>query len=193
MLSQLLQFQWIIAPVLAVPAAILLGMRRPTGAIIVSGVGALLAIAFKWYSSATNPTADFTPNGNIVDSVVAQAGGVLLLGGWALALAHAAQARRWRWISVLIFAGYLSYSIILFAELTRANPCAFSPSNDLNSIACPPPNQLRLLLLALGEAVGPAIILIYGLRAPGRRERQAPDGLVVSSLRGGTAADERAV
>jgi hypothetical protein len=121
---------------------------------------------------------------------VAQAGGVLLVAGWALALTHAAQARRWRWIALLIFAGYLSYSVILFSDLTQVNRCAFSPSDEFNSIACPPPDQLRLLLLALGEAVGPVVILIYGLRAPGRRERQLPEGLVVSSLRGGTVVEE---
>jgi hypothetical protein len=187
-LSQWLQLQWLILPILVAPLAIVIGMRRPNGAIIVSSVGALLVVAFQWYRSATNSLTDFPSGNNITDTVISQVGGFLLLTAWVLALAHAAQARRWRWFVVLIVAVFLSESVMILSQVLP-NPCAYPPFDESNPLACLQPNQAFLLLLALGKALGPIFMLIYALRAPGH-QRQLPDGLVVSSLRDGHVVDE---
>ncbi len=189
MLSQWLQLQWFILPILVVPLAIVFEMRRPNGAIIVSSVGALLVVAFQWYRSATNSLSYFPSGNNITDTVISQIGGYLLFIAWVLALAHAAQARRWRWFVVLTVAVFLSESVLILSELLP-NPCAYTSFDGSNPLACLQPNQAILLLFALGKAIGPVTMLIYALRAPGRRQRQLPDGLVVSSLRNGHAVDE---
>jgi len=101
--------------------------------------------------------------------------------GWTLALAHAAQARRWRWFALLVVAGYLAYTISFLFALQPATICSFNPdSGDFS--ACSQPNIPLVLMFTLGKAIGPVAILIYALRAPGRRQRQLPEGLVVSSL-----------
>jgi hypothetical protein len=51
-------------------------------------------------------------------------------------------------------------------------------------------HQALLTLITLGEAIGPIATLIYILHAPERRERQLPEGLVVSSLRDKTRPGE---
>jgi hypothetical protein len=108
-----------------------------------------------------------------------------------LALAHAAQARRWRWFVVLIVAVFLSESVMILSQVLP-NPCAYPPFDESNPLACLQPNQAFLLLLALGKALGPIFMLIYALRAPGH-QRQLPDGLVVSSLRDGNTLGEDAI
>ncbi len=190
MLSQWLQLQWFILPILVVPLAIVFGMRRPNGAIIVSSVGALLVVAFQWYRGATNSLPYFSSGNSITDTVISQVGGFLLFTAWVLALAHAAQARRWRWFVVLTVAVFLSESVLILSEVLPTNPCAYTSFDGSNPLACLQPNQAILLLLALGKAIGPIFMLIYALRAPGRRQRQLPDGLVVSSLRDGHVVDE---
>ena len=95
-----------------------LAMRRPNGAIIVSSVGALLAVAFQWYRERHQfPHGFYHQGDNILDTVISQVGGVLLLTAWMLALAHAAQARRWRWFVVLIVAVFLSESISILSQV----------------------------------------------------------------------------
>ena len=190
MLSQWLQFQlqWVILPILAIPLAILLGARRTHGAIIVSSVVALLAVAYAWYRNVTDVLGYNVSVSDLrsVDSVVAQVGGVLLLAAWTLALAHAVQSRRWVWFALIVVAGFLSYSITILAEV-NVQPCAYISPDNVGIPVCQPLNQWIYVLIALGEALGPAAALLYvALASHGQRlwrRRQLPDGLVVSSLR----------
>ena len=201
MLSEWLQLQWAMLPILAIPLAILLGMRWANGAILVSGVGAMLAIAYVWYRRVTDASGYYSSVGGLAttDGIVAQVGGVLLLAAGILALAHAIQSRRWVWFVLIVIAGYLSYSTNILAEIAL-NPCAFihDPSGDASFPICQPPSQVTFLLVALGQALGPAAALLYALlaaRGP-RHQRQLPEGLVVSSLRDGhdgLAVDEDAI
>jgi hypothetical protein len=129
---------------------------------------------------------------NSLTIVVIQIGGVALLAAWTLALAHAAQARRWRWFALMIIAGYLSYAIYYMSRLPSTIMCSFNPdSGDFS--ACLQPNIALVLMLALGQATGPVAMLIYALRAPGRAQRRLPEGLTVSSLHDKTWPGEDAV
>lgn len=195
MFSQWLHFQWAIAPILAIPLAILLGMRRPHGALIISSVGALLIVAITMFRGATGPIAYDAPGYNILVSFVSQVGSQLLIAAWVLALAHAAQARRWRWFMPLIIVGFLSFDVTFFTGFLAPNLCAQNGLllGRIDTFACSLPHQALLILLALGQAVGPLLILVYALRAPGRRQRQLPEGLVVSSLRDGRVLEENTV
>jgi len=196
-LSVWLQYLWVILPVLAVPLAILLGARRTNGAILVCCAGAILAVVFRGYRTASSPI-DFNSGGGYgtLDSIVSQVGGGLLLAAWTLALAHAAQARRWWWFAIFVVAGFLSYATQLVSEVLPVMTCSLNPSGFTSFTDCPAPNQALLALVTLGEAIGPIVALIYVLyvlRAPGRRQRQLPDGLVVSSLREETRPGEDVV
>lgn len=182
-LSHWLQLQWIILPILVIPLAILVGMRRTNGAIIVSSAIALLVVVFYAFRNITTPLAPTSEGINVLATVAYQIGGVALLAAWTLALAHAAQARRWRWFALIVVAGYLAYAISFLSEFLPANTCTFNPPDSGDFSACLQPNVALVLGLALGKAIGPLAILIYALRAPGRRQRQLPEGLVVSSLR----------
>lgn len=193
-LSQWLQYLWVILPVLAVPLAILLGARRTNGAIIVCCAGAILAVAFRGYRTASSPIDFSSGEGyGALDSIVSQVGGVLLLAAWTLALALAAQARRWRWFAIFVVAGFLSYATQLVSELLPVMTCSLNPSGFTSLTGCSAPNQALLALVTLGETSGPIAALIYVLRAPGRRQRQRPEGLVVSSLREETRPGEDVV
>lgn len=193
-LSQWLQYLWVILPVLAVPLAILLGERRVNGAILVCCAGAILAVAFKGYRTASSPI-DFSSGGGYgtLDSIVSQVGGVLLLAAWTLALAHAALARQWWWFAIFAVAGFLSYATQLVSELLPVMTCSLNPSGFTSLTSCPAPNQALLALTTLGEAIGPIAAFIYIMRAPGQRQRQLPEGLVVSSLHEATRPGEDVV
>jgi len=128
-----------------------------------------------------------------LDTIVSQVGGSLLLAAWTLVLAHAAQARRWWWFAIFVVAGFLSYAAQLVSEVLPVMTCSLNPSGFTSFSDCPAPNQALLALVTLGEAIGPIVALIYILRAPGRRQRQLPEGLVVSSLREETRSGEDVV
>lgn len=190
-ISQWLQFQlqWVILPILAIPLAILIGARRTHGTIIVSSAVALLAAVYVWYRSVTDVEGyNMSVSGlGTTDGIVARVGNVLLLAAWtlALALAHAAQLKRWVWFALIVVAGFLSYSITILAEV-NLQPCAYIPPDNAGIPVCQPINQWIYLLIALGEALGPAAALLYvALGSRGQRpwrQRQLPEGLVVSSL-----------
>jgi len=199
-LSQLLQFQlqWVILPILAIPLAILLGARRTHGAIIVSSAVALLAVAYAWYRSITDVLGySMSVSGlGTMDGIVARVGGVLLLAAWTLALAHAVQSQRWVWFALIVVAGFLSYSINILAEV-NVQPCTYISPDNVGIPVCQPLNQWIYVLIALGEALGPAAALLYvALVSRGQRlwrRRQLPEGLVVSSLRKETRSGEDVV
>lgn len=182
-LSQLLQLQWYILPVLAIPLAILLGARRTYGPIIVSSIVVLLAIALQTLRSASNISINDSSPADLPDYLVEQAVSILFLTAWILALASASQARRWRWFAVLILAGYFSYTMASLNGLLLSDACTFNLSTNSDFAACAQPNPALLLLLAAGRAIGSAVALTYALRMSARRQRQLPEGLVVSSLR----------
>jgi hypothetical protein len=116
-LSQWLQLQWWILPILGIPLVILLGARRTNGAIIVGSATAILTIVFRTFQDIANPITSDQGGYNSLTIVVIQIGGVALLAAWTLALAHAAQARRWRWFALMVIAGYLSYAIYYVSRL----------------------------------------------------------------------------
>jgi hypothetical protein len=96
-----------------------------------------------------------------------------------LALNAAAQTRRWPWVALLVAAGYLTL-VAIFVSMSQQ--CFDDPSFVSG---CPPPDQLRQALLALGYLVTPLAALAWGInsgRAPWRRERALPEALVASSL-----------
>lgn len=191
-LSQLLQqYVWITLPILAIPLVILLGARRTNGAILVSGVVAILTAAYKGYRAATVlPFALNTGGYNTLDAIVTQIGGITLLAMWTLALAHAAQARRWWWFALFVVAGFLSYATQLLSQWLPFMMCSSNPPLNGDPSSCIATNQALLVLVTLGSAIAPVAALIYIVRAPGRRERQLPEGLVVSSLRDETRPGE---
>ncbi len=168
-------------------------MRRTNGAILISNIGALLATVFIWYRAATSPLVFGAGGTTTLDSVIFQTGWVLLLASWTLTLAHIVQARRWGWLALVVIGGYLSYAAILLSEILPAIACTSSPTDDGGFFGCTQPNQAMVLLISAGRAIGPAVALFYISVAAGRRQRQLPDGLVVSSLRDHTAPDENAL
>lgn len=191
-LSQWLQLQWWILPILGIPLVILLGARRTNGAIIVGSAATILIVVFRTFQDIANPITSDQGGYNSLTIVVIQIGGVALLAAWTLALAHAAQARRWRWFALMIIAGYLSYAIYYMSRLPSTIMCSFNlDSGDFS--ACLQPNIALVLMLALGQATGPVAMLIYALRAPGRAQRRLPEGLTVSSLHDKTWPGEDAV
>lgn len=187
-LSQWLQLQWFILPVLAIPLAILLGMRRANGAIIVSSTGAILGVVFDALRATANPFAYRMLDYNSPELLVSQAGRYLFLAAWTLALASSVRARPWPWFALIVGAGYLSFAVTLLPNV-QLGACA----SGIGDSACPQPNQVFMLLLVLAQAVGPIVTIVYALRMSRRRQRQLPEGLVVSSLRDETAPDEDAV
>lgn len=191
-LSVWLQYQWVILPVLIIPLAILLGMRRTNGAILVSNIGALLATAFIWYREATSPIAFGAGGTTTLDSAIFQTLWVLLLASWTLTLAHIVRARRWGWLALIVVGGYLSYAAILLSEILPAIACVPSSLDDGGFSGCTQPNQAVVLLIAAGRAIGPAVALLYISVAADRRQRQLPEGLVVTSLREKTQLGEQA-
>ena len=168
------------AVLLIVPLAIIVGYRRSTGSIVVSG--ALAAVAFAAFWLALGGTSGFFgDSANYVIRMLIFVGGVLLaLAAWILSLNAAAQARRWIWAGLLLVAGYLTLAAI-YASFS-IQPC-FDGVNV--EFSCTQPDPLRQTLIFLGYLACPVAALaygVYGARAFGRRARTLPDGLTVSSL-----------
>lgn len=173
---------------LLVPAAIVLGHRRPNGPIIVCSGAALGAFAVFWlllggiYSLYVNGASGNPPIG-----ILPLFGGLFLLfAAWALALSATAQARQWEWVVLLTAAGYLTVVAVIFS-ISQLDPCIFGPPPGTGQFGpiCKATYPLVRLLVIAGYLVGPAATLAYGLRPDGlrRSSRVLPDGLIASSLR----------
>jgi hypothetical protein len=89
------------------------------------------------------------------------AGGMLLLAAWTLALNDAAQARRYWWVALLTFAGFVSVTAFLFS-LSPSNLCLYGqPPEGRLLYSCAGPDRVALALLIAGYLAGPAVALIY--------------------------------
>ncbi|HEX5441743.1 MAG TPA: hypothetical protein VFW76_12715 [Ktedonobacterales bacterium] len=175
------------AVLLVVPLAIIVGYRRSTGSIVISGALAAGAFAVFWLilggvDGLFGPSYPYR--------IISLYGGVLMtLSAWALSLNAAAQARRWVWVGILLVAGYCTLAAI-YASLS-VQPCFDGVDGEF---ACPSPDTLRHVLMFLGYLACPFVALAYGVYGErahpfGRRVRTLPDGLTVSSLRAEPVTD----
>jgi hypothetical protein len=176
---------------LIIPLAIVLGHRHPTGALLLSGGGSLVAFIALWLifdgssllAGTNSPPQAGTDGGEIARRVLIALGTLLLLAAWTLSLNAAAQARRWEWIVLLVLGGFLSFaSLVAVLYLPDGCPAglpdAFEP--------CAPTSAAQLLIMA-GTLAGPAAVLAYRLRPRVPWRVGLPEGLSVSRL--GTADD----
>lgn len=116
-------------------------------------------------------------------------GTFLLIAAWALALNAAAQARRWKWIVLLILAGFLSFAA-LFAVLFLQDACpmpGIPGAHEACTLALPA--QLPIMV---GSLAGPVAVLVYRLRGNLPWRVGLPEGLNVSQLGTADAAGEPA-
>ncbi len=175
------------AVLLVVPLAIVVGYRRSTGSVVVSGALATVVFAMFWLVlGGTNSL--FSNSDNYAIRTLIFFGGVLLaLATWMLSLNAAAQARRWVWVGLLLVAGYLTLAAI-YASFS-IQPCFGGVDAEFS---CPQPDTFRQALTFLGYLACPVAALVYGVygsRPFGRRARKLPDGLTVSSLNAAPVAD----
>lgn len=178
-----MQGEWLLAleiplVVLVIPAAIALGRRAPGGPATVLGAGALLAFLLMWLLETIGAYAN-----NVAPSLVFLylflAGALLLLGGWAVALAGAAGERRWGWVALLAAVVYLAWAAFIGVLSGPYSACMFGFPAPYCSTAYP--GQLALLLVA--AFAGPAVVLAYALLTPHpQRSASLPAGLHVTPL-----------
>lgn len=162
----------LVIPLAIVSAQLLPTLRRSTGSILVSGALATIALAAYWLIFGGPYVRES------VSLLSFYVGMLLTITTWILAINAAAQARRWLWVALIITSGYLTLAAV-YASFALPN-CFTEPEADFT---CPAPDPLRHALLIAGYLVCPVAALIFAVRAPGKRVRQLPDGLVVSSLR----------
>jgi hypothetical protein len=172
---------------LIIPLAIVLGHRHPTGALLLSGGGSLVAFTALWLVfdgssvlDGTTPQAG-TSGGQIARAVLIALGTLLLLAAWTLALNAAAQARRWEWIVLLVLAGFLSFAAVV-AVLYLPDGCPAGPPDAFGP--CAPTPAAQMLIMA-GTVAGPAAMVAYRLRPRVPWRAGLPEGLSISRL--GTA------
>jgi hypothetical protein len=198
-LSALLQPAEIAAVFLLVPLAIIIGHRRPTGAIIVSGFGATVAALAFWIflggiqgvvglgaETPINPLLlDLALYGGLVGGLV------LLIAAWSLALNSAASVRRWGWVLVLVVSGYLSFVALISAISTR-DPCLIGQgiSTFYTSPACGGASLLVSVAFQTSHLLGPAVATLYGfLGASNARRQPLPPDVFVTPLSTGAEED----
>ncbi|HET9110207.1 MAG TPA: hypothetical protein VFN78_05220 [Ktedonobacterales bacterium] len=166
---------------LTIPLAILIGQRTPGGPITVASGGALLAFAGYWVRIvilAMPPVDEQHPPDLFPVTLVLTAGIVLLVAAWTLALADAAQGRRWGWVALLSLGFYANVAAIYGLFGTFVITCMFAASQPY----CSSNSRFIEMLVLVGSFVGPAATLVYALRAPTAGKRTLPDGLSVSPL-----------
>lgn len=176
---------------LVIPAAIVLGYRRPNGPMIVCGGAAFGAFVVFWLLlGGVSALASDTPAHYLVLILTFYGGILLLLASWTLALSTATHARRWRWVGLLTAAGYLSVAAVFFS-ISQPDPCIFGapPERGLMTPFCATSFPLMRLLVIACYLAGPAATVVYGLRpgSPRHGSRTLPEGLSVSSLRAASA------
>ena len=182
-----LTFVIIAALALLIPLAVLIGQRTPGGPIVVASGGALLAFAGYWVMIgilSASPVDEQRPPDLLPSSLVLTAGIVLLVAAWTLALADAAQGRRWGWVALLSLGFYANVAAAYWLGSSSFLSCLLAGPQSF----CPPYNHFTAMLIIAGSFVGPGVALTYALRAPTAGKRTLPDGLSVSPL-GATDAD----
>jgi hypothetical protein len=176
---------------LVIPAAIIAGRRR-NGSLIVTAGAALAAIALFWLLGGVATFLNGDGPYFSVSLLTFFAGGMLLLAAWALALNDAAQARRYWWVALLTFGGFVSVTAFLFS-LSPSNLCLYGqPPEGRLLYSCAGPDRVALALLIAGYLAGPAVALIYALRASGPRRRVALPGLITSPIDAGIERENEA-
>jgi hypothetical protein len=126
---------------LIIPLAIVLGHRHPSGALLLSGGGSLVAFIALWLvfdGSRLLDGSNTSPDRDATGGVIARGALLaLVLAAWTLALNAAAQARRWEWIVLLVLAGFLSFAAVV-AVLYLPDGClAGSPEGGRTVCAYP--------------------------------------------------------
>jgi hypothetical protein len=175
---------------LIIPLAIVLGHRHPTGALLLSGGGSLVAFTAVWLVfdgssllDGTNSPPQEGSDGGVIARAVLVLGALLLLAAWTLSLNAAAQARRWEWIVLLVLTGFLSFAALV-AVLYLPDGCFAGPPDAFGP--CAPTPAVQMLIMA-GTLAGPAAVLAYRLRPRVPWRAGLPEGLIISRL--GTADD----
>jgi hypothetical protein len=180
----LLNLVWAALP-LVIPVAIVLGYRRPTGPAVVTACAAIAAFLTFWMVLGGIGALEFGGSGNLVVHLLMLIGGLLLLiATWTICLTGAALARHWRWLTLHVLAGYLSFVAVL-TSIAPPNPCFFaSPSRTEGFVPlmCTPASQLQQLLIIAGYFAAPAAALVYALRAQAPRAWPVPEGLTDSPV-----------
>lgn len=159
---------WSLLPLAIVPL-ILIGRLLPNGASTATSGAAVITLSFFFtflnggYGLPARPT-------NPTSAIVWLLGLLLLLAAWILALADAAQGRRWRWLLPLTLSAYLSFCALLALAISP-DPCPFQPGQDIGpGLQCGQPDQILHLLTLAGCYIGALTALLYSLRdtIPGR-------------------------
>jgi hypothetical protein len=174
----------LVIPLAIVSAQLLPAFRRSTGSILVSGALATIVFAAYWLIFGGVDSLNRNTPANALSFYV---GLLLTIACWILAINAAAQARRWLWVALIIASGYATFVAVYFSFTLLAFQNCFTGSEG--NFTCPAPDPLRRALLIAGYLVCPVAALIFAVRAPGKRVRIFPDGLVVSSLRAEHAAE----
>jgi hypothetical protein len=161
---------------LLVPLAIIIGHRRPTGAVIVSGFLASVAAIVFWIflGGMRALNEDLGPDSRRMIMLFLLYGEVLLLiTAWTLALHSAVWARRWGWGLLLVVAGYISFTALIIG-ISSTNPCAIYFGSES---VCAEASPLVSLALYASHLVGPVVATLYGVLALSalRRQPLAPD------------------
>lgn len=155
------------SPFLCVPLVVLLGQRRKHGVVLWAGGGALtLLFILVAFLGGISPIGSSPIN--LILAVVAL---LLILTGWALTLAVAANDRMWRWLAALTLAGYASL-VTLFVAITGIVPCLlyFGPGASASSgprafgPVCSVVSPLAQLLSVASLAAGPVAMLAFAIR-----------------------------
>jgi hypothetical protein len=196
------------ATFLLVPVCILLGFRRPGGALIASGGAALLVSILFWivlarYSTGalggftSVETQSLTVTITLLLPALSISTVILLIAACTLAIHAAVNSGRWLWVFLLVAAGCISFSAAYLVVLVPQ--VCYTGATPMPSIVvrllCTEPSSLRPLLFDLAHVLGPLVVLIYGLvavrtsadaavppTANTTRRRGPPPGLYISPI-----------
>jgi hypothetical protein len=156
------------ATFLLVPVCVLLGFRRPGGALIASGGAALLVSILFWIVLGGNTSLENRSlAGGMLLPVLSISTFILLIAACTLAIHAAVISGRWLWVFFLVVAGCISFAAAyLIGFIPQACFSGATPMPSiLSTLLCNEPNSLRPLVFDLAHVLGPLVVLIYGLVA----------------------------
>jgi hypothetical protein len=155
-----------ISLMLIIPLAIWLGRLWRNGAIAVMGAGALVSFAANWgLSLATTLTGGlesalfYNVTLNYVSVFVGIGGFLLLIAGWAIAIANASKARRVGWVVGLAAALFGTVLFFCYGAGGPDNGCFLGgdfPCQIINPTA-------DMIWFAISSLLAPATLLAYAL------------------------------
>jgi hypothetical protein len=169
---------------LVIPVFVIIG-RRASGRVATAlGAGALLSFLLLWLLGTAGEYTGASPLPAVAPTYLLFAGALLLLGGWAVALADAAGERRSGWVALLAVVVYLACVAFIQVPASPYSACLF----QYKAPYCSTQFQGEQLLLLAAGFVGPAAVIAYALLAPRPRRPDAlPEGVQATPL--GAAAD----